>query len=96
MLTSETHVYWVVEGPRVAGSHHNGDWFPLVKCGSKAEADEYVLGLARKYRAEGRTTGGWRVVELETHSTYLATYMDVEAVLGPLPTNEEEGKDSEG
>ena len=92
MLTSETRVHWIVEGPRVAGSHLHGDWFPLVKLDSETEAEDYVVGLARKRREEGRDVGAWRIVEQKTRTRYLKTYMNVAAVLGPL-SNEEEAND---
>ncbi len=83
MLTGEIHLWWTVEGPRVAGSHRNGDWFPLIRCTSEQEARDYVQGLAEKHRAAGRP-GGWRILRVETKTDYLETYMDVEAVLGPV------------
>ncbi len=83
MLTGEVHLWWTVEGPRVAGSHRNGDWFPLIRCWSEQEARDYVQGLALRNRVAGRSSG-WRILRVETHTEYLETYMDVEAVLGPL------------
>lgn len=90
MLMGEIRAWWTVEGPRVAGSHLNGDWFPLIRCSSEQEARDYVQGLALKNRAAGRTSG-WRILRVETKTDYLETYMDVGAVLGPLPDEGDKG-----